>query len=138
MTAGRAETRQAAAAVLREAATLAGAEPTASAATRVAWQHLHTDRALIGAVFRAWADAEQVDDIHTLAGVLHRRHRLPAQVAASLRQAALHRDAGPSEGYDSSGRYTDLPRCCDTCGAHGEYGVPWPCPTARALGATDE
>ncbi|MFC5992899.1 hypothetical protein ACFQE5_01590 [Pseudonocardia hispaniensis] len=61
--------------------------------------------------------------------------RLRSQRRAVL---ALHRDAGPSEGYDSSGRYTDLPRCCDTCGTHGEYGVPWPCPTARALGATDE
>ncbi|MFC5996912.1 hypothetical protein ACFQE5_22130 [Pseudonocardia hispaniensis] len=97
MTAGRAETRQAAAAVLREATTLAAAEPTASAATRVAWQHLHTDRALIGAVFRAWADAEQVADIHTLAGVLHRRHRLPAQVAASLRQASTLLEDTPDE-----------------------------------------
>ncbi|GEL19308.1 hypothetical protein [Pseudonocardia asaccharolytica] len=67
-------------------------------------------------------------------------HAAEVQRLRTQRQAALalHRDAGPSQGYDSSGCYDDLPRCCGTCGAHGECGVPWPCPTAQALGVTDQ
>lgn len=48
---------------------------------------------------------------------------------------AIHRNAGPSQGYDSrySGGYGMLGDCCETCGSHGEYGVEWPCPTILAL-----
>ncbi|MFC5992898.1 hypothetical protein ACFQE5_01585 [Pseudonocardia hispaniensis] len=94
---GCAETQQAAAATLREAATLAGAETSVADAVRAAWQHLHTNRAALATVFRAWADAEQVDDIPTLAGVLRGRHGTPAQVAAGLRQAATLLEDTPDE-----------------------------------------
>ena len=47
----------------------------------------------------------------------------------------LHCDAGPSQGYDfgPDGGYGWADHCCATCGAHGEYGVEWPCPTVRAV-----
>jgi len=47
----------------------------------------------------------------------------------------LHRDAGPSQGYGANfkGGYGEFAHCCGTCGAHGEYGVEWPCLTAQAL-----
>ena len=47
----------------------------------------------------------------------------------------LHRDAGPSQGYGANfkGGYGEYAHCCGTCGAHGEYGVEWPCPTVQAL-----
>ena len=61
-------------------------------------------------------------------------------IQRSHREAALrlHHDAGESQGYDTDGHYGTLPHCCATCGEHGEYGVPYPCPTARALGVTRE
>lgn len=47
----------------------------------------------------------------------------------------LHRDAGPSQGYGANfkGGYGEFAHCCGTCGAHGEYGVEWPCPTVQAV-----
>ena len=59
--------------------------------------------------------------------------------AAAERVRMLHRNAGPSQGYDSrlKGGYGMLGDCCATCGSHGEYGVEWPCPTAVALGLNE-
>lgn len=57
--------------------------------------------------------------------------RLTAQRDAVL---ALHRDVGGGRGFDGEGRYVDHPTACGACGTHDEYAVPWPCPTARALG----
>ena len=62
------------------------------------------------------------------------------QAEARIAEAAkLHRNAGPSQGYDSRfrGGYGMLGDCCATCGSHGEYGVEWPCPTAVALGLNE-
>lgn len=47
---------------------------------------------------------------------------------------ALHRDAGPSQGYFGSD-YVERDHCCGTCGSHGEYGVEWPCATRALLSA---
>ncbi len=57
-----------------------------------------------------------------------------ATITADLR--AIHQDGGESQGYDMTrgGEYGDLPHCCTECGTFGEYGIPWPCPTLRALG----
>lgn len=60
-----------------------------------------------------------------------------AALAAIERVRALHRNTGPSQGYDSRfrGGYGMLGDCCGECGSHGEYGVEWPCPTIRAIEA---
>ena len=76
------------------------------------------------------------------------RTDVPALVAALRAVLDLHYDAGPSQGYDfgPDGGYGWVDHCCATCGAHGEYGVEWPCPTVQAIadalgvetGASDE
>lgn len=59
-----------------------------------------------------------------------------AAVLGEQREAvlALHQNAGRSQGYKENGSYGYIDACCGTCGEFGEYGVPYPCPTARALG----
>ena len=59
----------------------------------------------------------------------------PALVAALRAVLDLHRDAGPSQGYGANfkGGYGEYAHCCGTCGAHGEYGVEWPCPTVQTI-----
>jgi hypothetical protein len=63
-----------------------------------------------------------------------------AAVEAVERVRAIHRNDGPSQGYDSrfKGGYGMLGDCCATCGSHGEYGVEWPCPTIAALDVAPE
>lgn len=76
--------------------------------------------------------------------ITHARTDVPALADALRAVLDLHRDAGPSQGYGANfkGGYGEFAHCCATCGAHGEYGVEWPCPTVRAiaktLGAGDE
>ncbi|WP_028930549.1 hypothetical protein [Pseudonocardia asaccharolytica] len=82
---------------MRGAAGLAAASPSVPDAVRVAWQHLHTNRAVLAVVFRAWAAAEGVADIPDLGGVLRRRHTTPDQVAAGLRRAATLLEDTPDE-----------------------------------------
>ena len=50
---------------------------------------------------------------------------------------SLHADAGISQGYTANG-YGDIQDCCDSCGTFGEYGVPFPCETLRALSGAEE
>ena len=66
----------------------------------------------------------------------NKRVKAEARIAEA---AKLHRNAGPSQGYDSRfrGGYGMLGDCCASCGSHGEYGVEWPCPTAVALGLNE-
>ena len=63
------------------------------------------------------------------------RADVPALVAALRGVLDQHYDAGPSQGHDfgPDGGYGWADHCCATCGAHGEYGVEWPCPTIAAL-----
>lgn len=63
------------------------------------------------------------------------RTDVPTLVAALRAVLDLHCDAGPSQGYDfgPDGGYGWADHCCATCGAHGEYGVEWPCPTVQAI-----
>ena len=63
-----------------------------------------------------------------------------AALAALERVRVIHRNAGPSQGYDSrfKGGYGMLGDCCGACGSHGEYGVEWPCPTVAALDGAPE
>lgn len=63
-----------------------------------------------------------------------------AALAAVERVRAIHRNAGPSQGYSSDikGGYGMLGDCCAECGSHGEYGVEWPCPTIAALDGAPE
>ena len=39
------------------------------------------------------------------------------------------------QGYREDGSYGMVGLCCVSCGTADEYGEPWPCATARALGA---
>ena len=39
------------------------------------------------------------------------------------------------QGYRPDGSYGFVGVCCIGCGHADEYGEPWPCATARALGA---
>lgn len=64
-----------------------------------------------------------------------------AELEAGIeRVRSIHRNAGPSQGYDSrfKGDYGMLGDCCETCGSHGEYGVEWPCPTVASLDGAPE
>lgn len=70
----------------------------------------------------------------TVADRMEELERLRGQRAAAL---ALHFDAGRSQGYTDDGGYGWVGNACATCGAHGEYGVPWPCPTARVFDGED-
>jgi hypothetical protein len=38
------------------------------------------------------------------------------------------------QGYLPNGDYRYIEPACSTCGDVDEYGVPWPCATAKALG----
>jgi len=41
------------------------------------------------------------------------------------------------QGYLPNGDYGYIEPACSTCGDADEYGVPYPCDTAKALGVTD-
>ena len=61
------------------------------------------------------------------------RTSLPMALDALHGVLAKHYEGDSSQGYAPNGDYVDLGPCCETCGTNGEYGVPWPCPTARAI-----
>lgn len=63
---------------------------------------------------------------------LHDPAAVLAVVEAHRRLLAIHADGGRSQGYTATG-YGYIDHCCETCGAFGEYGHPWPCDTVRAL-----
>ena len=42
---------------------------------------------------------------------------------------------GKSAGDKIEREFVWADHCCATCGAHGEYGVEWPCPTVQAIAA---
>lgn len=69
-------------------------------------------------------------------GLLAERNALGTRIATVL---ALHQ---PTDGMgyepDNGGSYGEMSRVCTTCGTSDEYGVKWPCATARAVGATAE
>lgn len=59
-----------------------------------------------------------------------------AALARITEAAKLHRKGGASQGYTADG-YGYIEHCCETCGTFGEYGEPWPCKTAIALGLNE-
>lgn len=86
-------------------------------------------------------DKGVADFIQSLADALEAATReRDAALAAVERVRVIHRNAGPSQGYDSrfKGGYGMLGDCCAACGSHGEYGVEWPCPTVAALDGAPE
>jgi hypothetical protein len=52
--------------------------------------------------------------------------------AAIARVRELHQPTG-GHGWKATGGYGDITPACTTCGTSGEYAVPYPCPTIRAL-----
>ena len=60
------------------------------------------------------------------------RTRLPQALGALQAILNRHRNGGPSQGYTKGG-YDEIENACTECGAIGEYGVAWPCPTVRAI-----
>lgn len=57
---------------------------------------------------------------------------VPSLVAALRAVLELHVSDGESQGYTPDG-YRVIPSACSQCGTPGEYGVPWPCATVRAI-----
>lgn len=55
------------------------------------------------------------------------------QLVKTLRAVLeLHVSDGESQGYTPDG-YRVIPSACSQCGTLGEYGIPWPCATVRAI-----
>jgi hypothetical protein len=102
--------------------------------------HARTDvRDLLAEVERLRADntgmhAVLRDAFAEIGPLRTERDALRAQRDAVL---AIHADQGESQGYLPDGGYGYIAHCCGTCGSFGEYGEPWPCATARALGVTE-
>lgn len=64
------------------------------------------------------------------------RARAVAECECKRMLVELHADGGSSQGQeDEDGPYTMLDNACETCGKFGEYGVPWPCESIRAVAA---
>ena len=62
------------------------------------------------------------------------RARAVAECESKRILVELHADGGPSQGHeDEDGPYTRLDHACETCGKIGEYGVPWPCESIKAV-----
>lgn len=73
-----------------------------------------------------------------LAARLRLQHEHAPYLLAVVREVAgLHQPVPDGLG-DTSTEYGTVSPACGTCGTHGEYAVPWPCPTARALQALTE
>ncbi|WIY84312.1 hypothetical protein [Propionimicrobium sp. PCR01-08-3] len=57
---------------------------------------------------------------------------VPQLVKALRAVLELHVSDGESQGYTPDG-YRVIPSACSQCGTPGEYGIPWPCATVRAI-----
>jgi hypothetical protein len=56
--------------------------------------------------------------------------------AALDRVRALHQPV-KGLGYRAGGSYGHIEQACTTCGTSGEYAIPWPCDTIRAIDHPD-
>lgn len=80
-----------------------------------------------------WSDADHPDESMEHCIV---RNDVPALVAALRAVLDLHKQH-PDEGmgWREDHTYGYVGIVCATCGTPDEYGVPWPCPTVRAVAA---
>jgi uncharacterized protein DUF6221 len=63
----------------------------------------------------------------------HDPARVLVECEAKRRIVEEHSDGGKSQGFNHRLDYVYFEHACDRCGAHGEYGVPWPCDTLKYL-----
>ena len=75
--------------------------------------------------------AEFADEVQSLR---NRIARMPDNAAAVRAVLDLHKPY-PDEGmgWREDHTYGDVGTVCGSCGTPDEYGVPWPCPTVRAI-----
>lgn len=105
-------------------------EKTSSPMDKETWAVADIER------FRGYANHVRVGEDKPLAEYITRHDpaRVLAECEAKRRIVGLHADGGESQGFTAKG-CDGYEHACEECGAHGEYGIAWPCDTLRALAA---